>query len=289
MNYRHTFHAGNFADVVKHAVLTRIVEYLKRKDKAFRVIDTHAGSGMYDLTGTDAGRTGEWEGGIGKVFGHAFQPAAAALFAPFLDAVRAANPGEDLRYYPGSPWIVRHLLRDQDRLSAIELHPDAAAKLKRQFADDYQTRVIELDGWLALGAHLPPKEKRGLVLIDPPFEAPGEFDRMVDGLTVACRRWPGGTYALWYPIKDRRAVNMFRATLAQSGIPKIVDVVFEIRKASAQPSLDGCGMIVVNPPHVLEQELGVMLPALLKLLALDDGARQRVERISGDVPERTGD
>ncbi|RUW96788.1 23S rRNA (adenine(2030)-N(6))-methyltransferase RlmJ, partial [Mesorhizobium sp. M2A.F.Ca.ET.037.01.1.1] len=220
MNYRHAYHAGNFADVVKHAVLARLVEYLKQKDKAFRVIDTHAGIGRYDLASVEAGKTGEWQGGIGRLTEATLEPQAAALLQPYLEAVRAQNPDGGLKHYPGSPLIVRHLLRSQDRLTAIELHPKDAVRLKLVFAGDFQARVIELDGWLALGAQLPPKEKRGLVLIDPPFEEEGEFSRLVDGLRKAHRRWPGGIYALWYPIKDRRAVTAFRGALKETGIPK---------------------------------------------------------------------
>src|SRR5262249_49940797 len=157
--------------------------------------------------------------------------------------------------YPGSPMIARRLLRPQDRLFAIELHPEDAAKLRTLFVGDIQVRVLELDGWLALGAQLPPKEKRGLVLIDPPFEEEGEFERMVAGLGKAHRSWPGGLYALWYPLKDRKAVAGFREALAASGIPKVLDVSLEIRAPSPEPSLDGCGMVIVNPPFVLADEL----------------------------------
>ena len=162
------------------------------------------------------------------------------------------------------------------------MHPEDAAALSRKFGGDVQTRVIELDGWLALGAHLPPKEKRGLVLVDPPFEAAGEFDRLVAGLEKAHRRWPGGIYALWYPIKDRRAVNAFRTALAETGIPKIVDIRFEIRPASSEPSLDGSGMVVVNPPFSLKAELDVLLPALSRVLSEPAGGSSRVMQITGE-------
>lgn len=272
MNYRHAYHAGNFADVVKHAVLARIVEYLKQKDKAFRVIDTHAGIGLYDLSSSEAGKTGEWHGGIGRLIDAELDPRLEAFLAPYLDAVRAANPQGGLAHYPGSPFVARHLLRKQDRLSAIELHPQDAARLKAVFAGDIQVRVIELDGWLALGAHLPPKEKRGLVLVDPPFEQAGEFDRLLNGLSKAHQRWPGGIYALWYPIKDRDAVAGFRRGLAESGIPKILDIGFDIRLPGREPRLDGSGMVVVNPPFTLEEELRGALPALHGLLAEERGA-----------------
>lgn len=283
MNYRHVYHAGNFADVVKHAVLARLVEYLKQKDKAFRVIDTHAGAGRYDLSSTQAQKTGEWQGGIGRILAQTFPKGAAALLAPYLDAIRAANPEGGFNHYPGSPSIVRHLMRKQDRLSAIELHEDDFGRLQSLFAGDYQTRTIELDGWLALGGHVPPKEKRGLVLIDPPFEEANEFERMIDGLVKAYRRWPTGIYALWYPIKDMDAVRAFRHQIVASGIPKIVDMRFSIRPTSREPRLDGSGMVIVNPPFTFEQEMATMLPALHSVLALERGGECRVEWLAREA------
>ncbi|MEP9397319.1 23S rRNA (adenine(2030)-N(6))-methyltransferase RlmJ [Mesorhizobium sp. KR2-14] len=283
MNYRHIYHAGNFADVIKHVVLVRLVEYLKQKDKAFRVIDTHAGIGLYDLSSEEARKTGEWHGGIGRLLGAKLPPEAAQLLRPYLETVQASDLEGGVEAYPGSPLIVRRLLRKQDRLSAIELHPQDVQQLKALFAEDFQVRVTELDGWLALGAHLPPKEKRGLVLVDPPFEKEGEFQRLVDGLYRAHRRWPGGIYALWYPIKDRAAVADFRAALAEAGIPKIMDIGFEIRRPSREPRLDGTGMIVVNPPYTLEQELRILLPVLHSLLAEEKGAAWSLEWLAGET------
>ncbi|MER9236147.1 23S rRNA (adenine(2030)-N(6))-methyltransferase RlmJ [Mesorhizobium sp. M0622] len=282
MNYRHAYHAGNFADVVKHVVLSRLIEYLKQKDKAFRVIDTHAGISRYDLSSIEAQKTGEWQGGIGRLVDAALDAPTAALLAPYLEAVRSLNPEGGVKKYPGSPLVARHLMRKQDRLSAVELHPKDVVRLKALFEGDFQTRVIELDGWLALGAHLPPKEKRGLVLVDPPFEEEGEFDRLVDGLQRAHRRWPGGIYALWYPLKDRKAVAAFRAALKRTGVPKLLDIGFEIRPASAEPSLDGCGMVVVNPPFTLEGELRTLLPALHRLLAVEQPSRWMLDRLAGE-------
>src|SRR6185312_4268737 len=272
MNYRHIYHAGNFADVFKHILLARIIAYLKRKEAAFRVIDTHAGIGLYDLDAEEARKTGEWRGGVGKLFDGAPAGTTARLLEDYLDAVRALNPESALRRYPGSPWLARHLLRRQDRLTAIELHPKDANRLKELFAGDHQVRIIELDGWLALGAHLPPKERRGLVLVDPPFEEEGEFDRMLDGLKRAHRRWPAGIYAFWYPVKDGVMVEHFRRALADTGIPKILDVSLSIRRPSAEPRLDGCGMAIVNPPFVLSEELKEILPLLARVLGEDDGA-----------------
>lgn len=286
MNYRHAYHAGNFADVVKHLILTRILEYLKRKDQAFRVIDTHAGTGRYDLSGMEAGKTVEWKSGIAKLFdavGDGRIPAdAAQLLEPYLDAVRAQNSNGQLRFYPGSPLLTRHLLRKQDRLSALELHPKDAETLAKLFAGDYQVRVTHLDGWLAMGAHLPPKEKRGLVLVDPPFEIEGEFERLVDGLEKAHRRFSGGTFALWYPIKDRVEVQSFHRALHESGIPKIVTIDVAIRAQSAEPRLDGTGMIVVNPPYTLESEMKLLLPCITSLLGEDKGAGFSIKWLRGE-------
>ena len=272
MNYRHAYHAGNFADVVKHIVLSRIIEYLKRKDAPFRVIDTHAGIGLYDLSSEQAARTGEWLGGIGRLAGKTFTPEVATLLGPYLDAAGLNDAAGEIKSYPGSPLITRRLLRKQDRLFAVELHPEDAAELRQLFAGDIQTRVLELDGWLALGAQLPPKERRGLVLVDPPFEEPGEFERMADALAKAHHRWPGGVYALWYPVKNAREVAAFRDRLKQAGIPKILDLRFDIRPPSPEPRLDGCGMAIVNPPFPLEAEMKAVLPALHALLAEDPRA-----------------
>ncbi len=282
MNYRHAFHAGNFADVVKHLIVTRIVEYLKLKDAAFRVIDTHAGIGRYDLTGDEAQRSPEWKEGIQRLFNKGLPDAAKALAQPYLDVVRAENrKGNALVAYPGSPLLVRQLMRPQDRLSAIELHPKDAETLGALFAGDIQVRVIELDGWLALGAHVPPKEKRGLVLVDPPFEEAGEFDRLVAGLVKAHKRWPGGTYALWYPIKEPREVNSFITELKATGVGKMLRVELTVDTPTVPPRLYGTGMIVVNPPFVLEEELRVLLPALGKVLA-DGTGGHRLEWLRGE-------
>lgn len=287
MNYRHAYHAGNFADVVKHVILSRIVEYLKRKDQAFRVIDTHAGIGLYDLRGTEAGKTGEWTGGIRRIFDAVekgeIPDAAIELLQPYLDVVRTVNKGKELRHYPGSPLLTRHLLRKQDRLSALELHPQDAKKLAKLFDGDYQVRVIELDGWLALGAHMPPKEKRGLVLVDPPFEIAGEFDRLVDGLVKAHKRFPGGTFALWYPVKDRRETERFAKCLRETEIPKIMRIELAIRAPSLEPKLDGTGMIIVNPPYTLESEMQILLPCLTKLLSEEKGSHFSIQWIRSET------
>ena len=282
MNYRHAYHAGNFADVAKHVIVTRIVEYLKQKDKAFRVIDTHAGIGLYNLDEGEAARTGEWQDGIAKVIDAQLPAPVADLLAPWLNAVRSVNSDKGLRKYPGSPKLVRMLLRKNDRLSAIELHPEDARILARHFEGDFQVRVIELDGWLALGAHLPPKEKRGLVLVDPPFEEGSEFARLVQGLRSAYARWPSGIYALWYPLKDRKSVAAFLKDLKETGIPKVLNTELYIRGPSPQPRLDGSGMIIVNPPFKLADELKLIFPQLMRLMQQDKGGFWRVDWVNGE-------
>ncbi len=284
MNYRHVYHAGNFADVVKHITLTRVIEYLKRKPGAFRVVDTHAGIGCYDLSSPEAQTTGEWRGGIGRILDAELPHDVSDLVAPYLDAVRATNPDGGSTAYPGSPAIARSLLRPQDRLTAIELHPGDAGTLKANFAGDYQTRAIELDGWLALGAHLPPKEKRGLVIVDPPFEQEGEFDRLIGGLLKAHKRWPGGTYLLWYPIKNRRAVAAFRHQLGVAGIPKILDISLTIRAPTTPERFDGSGLVVINPPFPLAAEMNVILPTLARLLGESTDATWGADWLAGERP-----
>ena len=282
MNYSHAFHAGNFADVLKHIILSRLVEYMKKKDAAFRVIDTHAGIGSYDLTGEIAKRSPEWKDGIGRLLSAELPQKAAPLVAPYLDVIREMNPGDRLETYPGSPLLVRKLLRSQDRLSALELHPEYAKRLGALFQGDIQVRVNELDGWLALNAHVPPKEKRGIVLVDPPFEEKGEFIRLVDGLMKAHGKFAGGVYALWYPLKDTRAVHDFISALRDCGIPKMLRAELSIRPASNPPRLHGTGMIIVNPPFTLEGELRILLPALAQLLGDPGEGRHKLEWLRGE-------
>jgi 23S rRNA (adenine2030-N6)-methyltransferase len=282
LNYRHAFHAGGFVDVVKHLILTRLIEYLKLKPAAFRVIDTHAGIGRYDLTGEEAQRSPEWREGIARLLDHDLPPEAAALAQPYLDVVKGENPDGGLKAYPGSPLLVRKLLRPQDRLFAMELHPADAKALSALFAGDIQSRVIELDGWLALGSQLPPKEKRGLVLIDPPFEEDGEFERLAAGLVRAHKRFPQGVYALWYPLKDQKERDAFVAALRETGIAKMLRAEVMVRAPAHPPRLFGTGMIIVNPPYTLEGELKVLLPPLTAILADNGRGTTRIEWIRGE-------
>jgi 23S rRNA (adenine2030-N6)-methyltransferase len=281
MNYRHAFHAGGFVDVMKHITLTRLIEYLKLKPAAFRMIDTHAGIGRYSLTGDEAKRNPEWMDGIAKLLKAELKEPAKTLVQPYLDAVMSENRNGTLARYPGSPLLARRLFRPQDRLSALELHPADYRKLRDLFEGDIQARITELDGWLALGAYVPPKEKRGLVLIDPPFEEPGEWQRMVEGLARAHKKWATGLYALWYPLKEPREVNGFIADLKATGIKKMLRAELTVSPAVAG-NLYGTGMIVVNPPYTLEGELNVVLPVLAKVLEQGRGGH-RVEWIRGEA------
>jgi len=275
VNYRHAYHAGNFADVVKHAVLALIVEHLLKKETPFRSIDTHAGIGLYDLS-AEAERTGEWREGVGRLRAATPPPEVERLLAPYRKALDAADRDGQGRFYPGSPEVVRALARPEDRLVLCELHPEDAAALGRRYARDRRVRVIEIDGWTGLNAYVPPKERRGLVLIDPPFEKPGEFQRMTDGLARAHAKWPTGTYALWYPVKDPLETEAFGQALERTGIAKILRAELFIRRPNDPARLSGCGMIVVNPPWTLAADLEVLLPWLSDLLRQETGARSRV-------------
>jgi 23S rRNA (adenine2030-N6)-methyltransferase len=283
MNYRHAYHAGNFADVIKHAVLCRVLMHLRGKPGAFRVIDTHAGAGAYDLRGVEAGKTLEWRDGIGRLIGAGLDAPVRALLAPYLDAVAALNPSGALAAYPGSPALARALLRSQDRLIACELEPQAVAALSRELGGDARAKAVAIDGWTALTAYVPPKERRGLVLIDPPFEQEDEFSRLVQGLAAAHRKWPTGHYLAWYPIKNANEVAAFVRKLAGSGIAKMLRVELIVPSSAAETGLRGSGLIVVNPPWTLHDELNVLLPALARVLSRGAMCKTTNQWIAGEL------
>jgi 23S rRNA (adenine2030-N6)-methyltransferase len=286
MNYRHAYHAGNFADVLKHAVLALVIDRLKQKPTPFRVIDTHAGVGVYDLGGEAAQKTGEWRDGIGRLLGPgaaAIPAEVAPMLAPYLDAVKAFNPSGALTTYPGSPAIVRHLLRTSDRLIVNELHPDDHAVLARHFARDRQTKVLSLDGWVALKATLPPKERRGVVLIDPPFEEAGEFERLEVGLVEAVRRFATGVYLLWYPIKDEKPISRFHRRLTALGLPKLMSMDLLIRAPRNPEELNGCGLILLNTPYPVADWLAAVGRTLAAVLARGPGAKCNLQWLGPDT------
>jgi len=267
MNYRHAYHAGGFADVVKHAVLCRVLWHLRQKPAAFRVIDTHAGAGRYDLGGPEAGKTQEWRGDIDRLRRVELAAPIRALLAPYLEAVAAFNPDGRLTAYPGSPALAQALLRPQDRLIACEIEPGAVAALNGHLRGDARAKAVMIDGWTALTAYVPPKERRGLVLIDPPFEQPGEFSRLAQGLAAAHRKWPTGIYLLWYPIKDNAEVTAFTRRLARLGIAKMLRLELIVAPAASDDSLRGSGLVIANPPWMLHDELKALLPALAHILS----------------------
>ena len=265
MNYRHEFHAGNFADVFKHAVLCRILWYLRGKPAAFRVIDTHAGAGLYDLTSDAATRGGEWHRGIERLLSAKISEAVKQLLAPYLDVIGALNQPGRLTIYPGSPALVRAWLRPQDCLIACELEPKAHVTLARNLRGDSRIKTLEIDGWIALNAYVPPKERRGLVLIDPPFEADSDFSNLVTGLGAAYRKWATGIYALWYPVKGRREADMLAKRLGRLRLRKVLRAEILVEPFGDPARLNGAGMILVNPPWTLEKELSTLLPALIQV------------------------
>jgi 23S rRNA (adenine2030-N6)-methyltransferase len=275
LNYRHAFHAGSFVDVFKHALLARALTHLSAKETPFRVIDTHAGAGRYDLSADEASRTGEWREGIGRLLAAPPEGAAGELLEPYLACVHAQRGQGDPGIYPGSPAIALTLTRPQDRLIFCELHPDDRVALASA-AKDRRANVLEIDGWSALKAQLPPPERRGLVFIDPPFEEPGEFQRFEQGFAEAVRRWATGIYMFWYPVKDAHEAEAFARRIARLGIPKILRVELSIRPVRAD-ALNACAILIVNPPWTLEAELGQIMPYLARILSDKNAGRYRID------------
>lgn len=285
MNYRHAFHAGNFADVLKHAVLALCLKHLGAKaGKAFAYIDTHAGIGRYDLTSDAARRSPEYQTGIARLL-EAVRPAEVdRVLAPYLDAVRAANPGGGLTAYPGSPAIAAHMMDDRDRLALFELHEADANTLDSHFAKDRRVKVEMRDGYKALRSVLPPKEKRGLVLVDPPFEHRDEMAHMAAAAVDAIPRFPTGSFIFWRPLKDLWAAERFDVGLAEwlllerEELPeKLLRADLWVRDPAAEGKLGGAGVMVVNPPYTLEADLLVLLPWLTQLFAQDEDAGWRLD------------
>jgi 23S rRNA (adenine2030-N6)-methyltransferase len=282
MNYRHAYHAGNFADVVKHATLALVIERLKAKDAPFAVLDTHAGIGRYDLSSIEAQKTGEFRDGVLRLL-ESPPKALPAELEPYLAVVRNLNRGRpELRWYPGSPRLALDLLRPQDRMVLLELHPEDARTLSALFAGDRRVSVHNSDGYIGLKAFLPPKERRGLVLIDPPFERRDEFERLARGLRHAHRRWASGQYLLWYPIKDRAPVDAFHAALKAAGIARVLVAELLLRPANDPERLNGCGLVLVNPPWRLDAALASLLPKLAELFGAAPRAGARLDWL---VPE----
>jgi len=275
--YRHLFHAGNFADVFKHSLLSRLVLGLQRKDKPFFVLDTHAGIGRYDLTHEWALKNAEFSNGIARMWG---RPDVPDDFIPYLEAVKGENRQGELRFYPGSPRIVRRLLRRDDRLVLVELNKKDCESLGNLFKGDRQSAVHLMDGYQSLKAFLPPKERRGLILVDSSFDRAREFDRLLQGLTDAHRRFATGVYALWYPLMEPVTMRAFERGLSESGIGRILQLEITVAPAGYSDGMRGCGLVVVNPPFGFEATAGPMLQWLEPVLSREGGGSQRMMWLS---------
>jgi 23S rRNA (adenine2030-N6)-methyltransferase len=272
MNYRHAYHAGNFADVFKHIILARVLTYAMRKDAALRYIDTHAGIGLYDLRGDEAQKTGEWQDGIARLLDFSFSQAVQDLCAPYLAAVH-----DDARamLYPGSPLIAKRLLRRQDRLTLCEWHKQDITLLQQAMGRDRRLKALHIDGYMALNAYVPPIEKRGIVLIDPPFEVRDEFDQIITAFAKAYNKWPQGNYLIWYPIKSLDRVRDFYRDLSMLVRDDALAVELWVDDLSDGP-LSATGIVVINPPYILRDELSILMPELLACLGRGAGARQEL-------------
>jgi len=277
--YRHLFHAGSFADVFKHALLARLLVALGKKDKPFCYVDTHAGLGVYDLKHAWSAKNAEFNSGIARLWGRDDAP---ALFAPYLDAVRAENRGSALRFYPGSPRIAQRLLRPTDRLVLSELNKSDCAALAERCAADPRVTVHLMDGYQSLKAHLPPPERRGLVLVDSSFDRAGEFKRLADALAAAHERWATGIYALWYPLMASTAMRAFERDVVATGIRKVLQLELAVRPEGWALGMHGCGMLVVNPPFGFDDESQTILAWLWPALAVENQGGQRARWL---VPE----
>jgi 23S rRNA (adenine2030-N6)-methyltransferase len=273
MNYRHAYHAGNFADVLKHGVLAWVVRYLQQKEAPLALIDTHAGAGVYDLTGVAAEKTGEAKDGILRL-----GRAGPAALQPYLDMVQGLNGGE-IKSYPGSPALLLALARAQDRVLACELHPEDSEALRRALGADPRLRVTTGDGYERLQTLVPPKEKRGLVLIDPPFEQPDEFEHLARAFVAAHRKWPTGAYVLWFPIKHPSELDRFQAELLSAGIKKLTLVTLDVARPEG---LSKTGLILCNAPFTFGTEWSPALAWTAEKLAQGQGARTEIVALTGD-------
>lgn len=279
LSYRHSFHAGNHADVLKHTVQSLIIEALKEKEKPFLYLDTHSGAGRYQLSSEHAEKTGEYLEGIARLWQRDDIPDA---LTSYLDAVRAFNRNGQLRYYPGSPLIARLLLRAQDKLHLTELHPSDYPLLRQEFQKDERARVLRDDGYQQLKAQLPPDSRRGLILIDPPYEMKTDYQDVVKGIQEGYKRFATGVYALWYPVVLRQQTKRMIRDLQETGIRRILQIELAVRPDSDQRGMTASGMIVINPPWKLEQHMRELLPWLHQALVPSGTGHTHLEWI---VPE----
>ena len=278
LSYRHSFHAGNHADVLKHIVLMLILENLKLKDKGFYYLDTHAGVGRYQLSSDEAEKTGEYKEGIGRLWERTDLPQE---ISHYVDLIKNLNFGaKALRYYAGSPLIAAQLLRPQDRALLTELHPRDFPLLRNNFKEFKNISVKCDNGFQQLKATLPPKERRGLVLIDPPYELKEDYDLVVKVAEEGYKRFATGTYAIWYPVVLRQQTKRIFKGLQASGIRKILKIELAVRPDSDQRGMTASGMAVINPPWTLENQMKAMLPYLVKTLVPEGTGSWTVEWIT---------
>ena len=277
LSYRHSFHAGNHADVVKHIVESLIISSLKNKDKPFVYHDTHSGVGRYDLTHEWSEKTGEYKQGIGRLW----QQDLPADLADYLATIEALNDNSELRYYPGSPRVARALLRPQDRMVLTELHPSDYPLLEQEFQRDRQVSIFKEDGFARLKASLPPQERRGLVLIDPPYELAKEYRDVVKAIAQSYKRWATGIYAIWYPVVNRCDIEDMIEGLEALGIRRILQIELGVSPDTSERGMTASGMIVINPPWKLASQMEAILPILKEKIAPVTG-HHKVEWI---VPE----
>ena len=283
MNYRHAYHAGNFADVLKHVVLMMLVEHLKKKPAPFFYLDTHAGAGTYDLSLGESQRSGEYRNGIGRLL-ELPESVLPAEVQAYVQLVRAcAGPGRSaITAYPGSPLIVSRLRRPTDRIVLAETHAKEAQALRSALGRGKLVSILESDGYAALKAHTPPRENRGLVLIDPPYESDLEFDHVLAALETGYERWPTGTYCVWYPLTERAAPLRFRRNLERSGLRKVFGCTLSIMPEDSPVGLRGSGLVIVNPPWLLDERLAELLPDLHRLLVPEDAGGTSAEWWAGE-------
>ncbi|MFJ5430735.1 23S rRNA (adenine(2030)-N(6))-methyltransferase RlmJ [Pectobacterium actinidiae] len=279
LSYRHSFHAGNHADVLKHTVQSLIITALKEKEKPFLYLDTHAGAGRYQLSGEHAERTGEYLDGIAKIWQRDDIPAE---LEPYMQAVRTYNHNGQLRYYPGSPLIARQLLREQDKLHLTELHPSDFPLLRNEFQKDSRTKVLRDDGYQQLKSQLPPLSRRGFMLIDPPYELKTDYQAVVKGIQEGHKRFGTGVFALWYPVVLRQHIKRMLKDLEATGIRNILQIELAVRPDSDRYGMTASGMIVINPPWKLAAQMKSVLPWLHSVLVPEGTGHTLVEQI---VPE----
>lgn len=277
LSYRHSFHAGNHADVLKHTVQSLIIESLTEKEKAFLYLDTHSGAGRYQLTSAESEKTGEYLEGIARIWAASERP---EILTPYLDIVEKLNPDGELRYYPGSPLLAKELLRSQDQLIMTELHPSDYPRLVEEFTRDRRAEVLKEDGFQQLKSKLPPTSRRGFVLIDPPYELKTDYEAVVSGIVEGYKRFATGIYAIWYPVVSRTQINNMVEALRETGIRKILQIELGVQPDSEERGMTASGMIVINPPWKLEAQMQDIMPWLYQTLVPENQGHTLIEWIT---------